>query len=109
MELSNIFTLIITLCIFYMLLIQQYSMIFSNLFNLVLPLFTMLLLSVEVTHHFMNASAVVGDTVTLLYTFDYELERLNFFENTGYSCPERIKTIIDEIREVGVEEEEEEN
>lgn len=51
----------------------------------------------------MNVSAVVGDTITLLYTFDYELERLNYNEITAYSCPMSIKEIINKIRFVGLE------
>ena len=95
---ANIFTVMITINFFYALLIQDHQIIFDNLINLVLPFYVMFLLALEVTQHFMNISGLVGDTITLLYTFDYELERYNYNEITPYSCPFSISEIIFMIR-----------
>lgn len=46
----------------------------------------------------MNSTGLVGDTVVFCYSADIEVQKKNYGELEPYSCPESVRSIIQEIK-----------
>lgn len=70
MTLAKIFIIMTALVLNYIILAQQKEHLMHHIVNVAAPLIVTLLVSLEVSGHFMNTTGLIGDVIAFMYTAD---------------------------------------